>query len=704
MIAGWFRTTRGSLLAVALIGLGVLFPLWTSRGIVYSNHSDIIALRVGTQLIGREAVRGEGRLPLWDPSMNGGAPGFANPEAMYLFPLNALFLALPMAQAVNGVILLNFIGAGAAMLLFCRRHLHPGSALAAAAAYMLAHRYLATIYAGWLSKMSMYALTPLLFWSCDRLIDRPTRGRVAGFAVVGALTLFQGDMQQLYFSGIGCVLYIFVRLTVEKRTAGRRMIPALGCLALGAALTVMLAAPALLPRLEFAALSTRTQPNLAFLLKDSPVPAELPSFFNPRDQGPDGTVRSEFWENSFYFGIWLVPLWLAALVGKRRRVAAALFAALVLMVFLCFDTPVLRAIYEHFPGFSLFRQSSRILFLAQFVAVFLGGLGVDALLPLLPRAARLALVGLLLLAPILDRALRDSLPLATRPLTQALPRYPFHDLLDRRQNGGRVAAIERVILPYGTAAYYGIDLINGYSPLQLRDYIDYFSILQDGTPRAIPKGPVTWTDLHSIAKPEMLRALDVRYLVGDPSLPLDGMGYERVWESPAVPLFVYYHGVLPVPVAIWRVPHPLGPAYFATSLHAVGNREQSLAALAAAASPLDAYVFGLDPAAPAPGFSGGTADFSHRGINRYDYRISSRGRNFLIISQVWYPGWAAELDGKPVPLYRTNHALLGCFVPAGDHRLSLEMTCPLFWAGLAAAGVAGLMILAFSFAFRRPAR
>jgi len=695
VIAGWPGPARGSLLLVILIGLGFLYPLWTRGGIAYSNYSDLIAQHVSAQVIGREAVRQEGLLPLWNPSMNGGAPAFANPEPMYLFPLQLLFLVLPIAPAMNLVILLNFLGAGAAMFLFCRRHLrHPAAALVCATAYMLCHRFLAMIYAGWLPKMSMFALAPLLFWSCDLVIDRPTRRRIAVFALVGALTLVQGDMQQLYFCGLGAVIYIFARLA---RAGSARAGPALARFALGAVLAAALAAPALLPRLQFAALSTRTQPNPAFLLKDSPQPAELPSFFNPRDQGADGAIRSEFWENNFYFGLWLAPFWLAALVGKRRGAALALLLAIGLMVFLCFDTAVLRWIYDYFPGFSLFRQSSRILLLAQFAAVFLAGLGIDGLLGLLPRLGRIGLTGLLLLAPILDYAWRSTPAIVTQPLEKVLPHYPFHEMLDRNHNEGRVLAIEPVILPYGTAGYQGIDLINGYTGLQLRHYIDYFTLLQYGTPKAIPTGPVIWTDCRSIAKPEMLRALDVRYIIGDPSLNLDARGYERIWENPAVPLFVFYHGVLPVPVAIWRVPHPLGPAYFATSIQGVADREESLARVAAATSPLDAYVFGLEGKEPVPGFSGGTAGFIHRGLNRYRYRIDSRGSNFLILSQIWYPGWWAQLDGKFVKLYRTNHALLGCFIPPGPHELTLVMTSPLFCYGLAAAAMAALVLLIFLF-------
>jgi len=90
-----FRLTNGrSLLLLLLIGIGLLYPLWTTGDIVYSRDSDIIAEHVGIKTIERESVA-EGRFPLWNPSMNSGTPAFANPQSMYLFPFDLLFLALP---------------------------------------------------------------------------------------------------------------------------------------------------------------------------------------------------------------------------------------------------------------------------------------------------------------------------------------------------------------------------------------------------------------------------------------------------------------------------------------------------------------------------------------------------------------------------------------------------------------------------------
>jgi hypothetical protein len=71
-------------------GLIFLYPLWLHRGVVYSKYSDII-LQLSTTSVGKGALTQEAALPLWNPSMDSGMPGLANPQSMYLFPFDLLF-------------------------------------------------------------------------------------------------------------------------------------------------------------------------------------------------------------------------------------------------------------------------------------------------------------------------------------------------------------------------------------------------------------------------------------------------------------------------------------------------------------------------------------------------------------------------------------------------------------------------------------
>ncbi len=46
---------------------------------------------------------------------------------------------------------------------------------------------------------------------------------------------------------------------------------------------------------------------------------------------------------------------------------------------------------------------------------------------------------------------------------------------------------------------------------------------------------------------------------------------------------------------------------------------------------------------------------------------------FLVLSEIYYPaGWKALLNGKEIPIYKTNYVLRGMEIPAGNHELTLE--------------------------------
>jgi hypothetical protein len=65
-------------------------------------------------------------------------------------------------------------------------------------------------------------------------------------------------------------------------------------------------------------------------------------------------------------------------------------------------------------------------------------------------------------------------------------------------------------------------------------------------------------------------------------------------------------------------------------------------------------------------------------------------RGMLIVSDNWYPGWRAEVDGKAVPIWRVNSALRGVVVEQGRHKVAMTYRPWTVYLGLACA-LAGLL-------------
>jgi hypothetical protein len=77
--------------------------------------------------------------------------------------------------------------------------------------------------------------------------------------------------------------------------------------------------------------------------------------------------------------------------------------------------------------------------------------------------------------------------------------------------------------------------------------------------------------------------------------------------------------------------------------------------------------FALDPAALALGSPPGIADLTEYEDNWVEVSTSSATDTFLVLSDVNYPGWRAEIDGDPTDLYTTDYLFRGVYLPAGDH-------------------------------------
>ena len=67
--------------------------------------------------------------------------------------------------------------------------------------------------------------------------------------------------------------------------------------------------------------------------------------------------------------------------------------------------------------------------------------------------------------------------------------------------------------------------------------------------------------------------------------------------------------------------------------------------------------------------SGAQAEVTRYEPNRIELTTSNPNDGFLVLSEIYYQGWEARVDGNPTKVYRTNYTLRGIFVPAGEHRV-----------------------------------
>ena len=78
----------------------------------------------------------------------------------------------------------------------------------------------------------------------------------------------------------------------------------------------------------------------------------------------------------------------------------------------------------------------------------------------------------------------------------------------------------------------------------------------------------------------------------------------------------------------------------------------------------------------------------------------------LVLSDAYYPGWRAEIDGEATQIFPAYHAFRGIIVPAGAHRVEFKYEPRVFQTGLLislAAIAASIVIGSAAIAQRRSA-
>ena len=159
----------------------------------------------------------------------------------------------------------------------------------------------------------------------------------------------------------------------------------------------------------------------------------------------------------------------------------------------------------------------------------------------------------------------------------------------------------------------------------------------------------------------------------------------------------------PGPLAVYENPDPLPRAWLVPAAKILPDQEAVLAALKQPSfEPLHAVFLAQDnvnlsiPATteqPTPSSTSGPVSVLAYSPNEILLAAHAERPGYLVLSEVWFPGWFATVNGESTPVWRANFTFRALPVPAGDLEVRLWYA-PASWRfGLALFGV-GLPLLA----------
>jgi hypothetical protein len=394
-----------------------------------------------------------------------------------------------------------------------------------------------------------------------------------------------------------------------------------------------------------------------------------------------------------YCGILPLPLALAAVALRRSRVKAAIAISLAVAgVWMLGDsTPIGVGLYKMLPGII------RAAFYAQFwmpafalAVALLAGFGLAQHI----RSAKLAYLVVAICAADLI-LVGSGRPLSVQPLRDNLA--ATDDTFE-----GRADTLETLReLAYTAVPPFRIDTIDDSINWAVRAAITRLPIATGYDPQALIRFTQArlavadgqrWGAYYQAQHPDspMLAAMNVKYLLSrKPLSPPPNLRLER-----ELPGRLAYRNLAVLP-RFYLVPRIVCASGMEEAARLVRRP-------------------GWDPAAEAVvecGAAGRMRDFSApvSAISNVQYAgnaasldIAVPGDAFLATAETHYPGWKAYIDGKEAPIYYTNVAFRGVFVPAGRHRVEMRYSPAAFGAS-AFVSLAAALLLFFAARRMKPA-
>jgi hypothetical protein len=77
-----------------------------------------------------------------------------------------------------------------------------------------------------------------------------------------------------------------------------------------------------------------------------------------------------------------------------------------------------------------------------------------------------------------------------------------------------------------------------------------------------------------------------------------------------------------------------------------------------------------------------TAEITEYRPNHLRIKTSASTPAVLVVSEVFYPGWKATIDGQPAQIMIADYLLRGVSVPEGTHEVEMRYTAPSARLGL----------------------
>ena len=662
--------------------------------------------------------------PLWTPFQVLGKPLAADPLSAVYYPFNWFLRLLPWPLGYNASLALHHVWAAVGM--YCLlRHRSISRLAAAFGGALFGFGGLFVSFDNMINALQSAAWAPWTLLAFDMWCARPGFAPLAATAVGLAMTLLGGMPEVFLFENA-----LLVALVVDRRrSTGSPPLPraAAACLAANL-LAVGIGAVQLVPTAEYLLQSSRVSGlNAAGVMRLALRPLGVFAFLLPRHYvDPSGRFHeiAALWEGDLTDAPWALTLYLgpalalaAAAGGMLSRFQRRWWLAVgVLFLGLSLGplVPGYRWAVENLPLLRAVRYPEKFLLVVHGLLCVAAVLGLESVLRDPQRFRLVRRVAIVFAAIAVVAALAVHLrPSFERELLTA-------DLLIAAAGFALVAGVaalgrvhpQRAALAFLALAAADLYRVNGQllptvawsealrapsSASGIRRGDDPLRIYSDAIGRpAVPSFPDGFLQEQNLLLMEVANYYGIANLNAPSSINLRDHERlasltEHVAREQVAPLFAAlntayvtspkdlqrYSGLTPVlrPTSnveayVYQVERVTPRAFVPPTLEPVANEATALGYLHFSAAPAERVAVERSAIPPGlPAAMAGSVRIDAYRPQRVELTASMQSDGLVVLSDSFYPGWEATIDGQPAPIVRANYFVRGVFVPAGEHRV-----------------------------------
>lgn len=700
-----------------ILALVYFHPLLMGSKIFLLNAPDINdapAFTFPTKYILSESLR-QGKLPLWVSSISNGLPLFAEGQIGALYPLNLLFFKyLPWILAINLSYTLSFALAEFFMYLYLRKirlsflAAFFGGVVFAFSGFFIGHLQ-------HLNLLQVAAFLPLIFFIFESYIYKNKFLLVIFLSLVISCQLLLGAHQITLYSLLAIFLYaafhFFLKWQSERKKQpeilfSSHSLPLAAHICFPLLLAVIfafsLSAVQLFPTLQLRTNSLRAQEVFSQSGGLGSLPRAFLTLMNPLIYGSPSNntfsylnVDTYFHEMYIYSGLVTFILgMLGVLLLSRKNNFVAFFSLLffLALVFSLGNKSSFAFFFLKLPPFNFFRVPARFILLTSFSLAVLSAFTLNSIIKggaTSVKRFRLFFT-LLLVIQLLDtnyfmrktnkmvdtsyflsegevaHYLRKELDLrnyrlAVVPHDGLLHRW-LNDDLNGWESSGAAPYLEFYkSLPFSTNALFDLKASSGY--------VGLFPEVSENMKKVMFFDGVTFSDsaktiILNYAGERLLSASSVRYIIS--LLDLENRNLKLL------KVFPFNYGRFES-IKIYELMTAVPRAYIVSEALTADSEALAWTAFFAGRDTLDySKEVVLEKKISHEGKdieNSGAVEIINDTGEKIELKVDSPGDSFLVLTDTYYLGWQAFVDGEEAEVLKANYAFRAVKIPKGKRRV-----------------------------------